>query len=99
MGEKMAENFAESGDFHVTFGFFTCRKARHGTDGFTSPPKERGFFRPKNPTASAGFEPANLGTKGQHATSRPPKPLVTIPDTVNIQTVFLKMSTAMLETC
>jgi len=26
-----------------------------------------GFFRPKNPT--------NLGTKGQHATSRPPKPL------------------------
>ena len=25
-----------------------------------------GFFRPKNPTASAGFEPANLGTKGQH---------------------------------
>ena len=26
--------------------------------------------------ASAGFEPANLGTKGQHATSRPPKPLI-----------------------
>ena len=25
------------------------------------------------PTASAGFEPANLGTEGQHATSRPPK--------------------------
>ena len=37
---------------------------RHGTDGFSSPP-----------TASAGFEPTNLGTKGQHATSRPPKPL------------------------
>ena len=35
-----------------------------------------GFFRPeKNPTASAGFEPANLGTKGQHANSRPPKTL------------------------
>jgi hypothetical protein len=32
-----------------------------------------GFFCPKNPTASAGFEPANLGTKGQHATPRPPK--------------------------
>jgi len=50
---------------------------RHGTDGFTSPPKEgvlRIFFAHKNPTASAGFEPANLGTKGQHATSRPPKP-------------------------
>jgi len=26
-----------------------------------------GFFRPKNLTASAGFEPANLGTRGQHA--------------------------------
>jgi hypothetical protein len=35
-----------------------------------------GFFRPKNPTVSAGFEPANLGTKGQHATSRPTKPLI-----------------------
>ena len=33
------------------------------------------FFAPKNPTASAGFEPANLGTKGQNATPRPPKPL------------------------
>jgi hypothetical protein len=31
-----------------------------------------GFFRPKNTTASAGCEPANLGTKGQHS-SRPPK--------------------------
>ena len=50
---------------------------RHGTNGFTYPPKEgvlRIFFVLKNPTASAGFEPANLGTKGQHATSRPPKP-------------------------
>jgi hypothetical protein len=36
------------------------------------------FFRPKNPTASAGFDPANLGTKGQHVTSRPPKPLVCV---------------------
>ena len=34
-----------------------------------------GFFRAKNPTVSAGFDPANLGTKGQHATPRPPKPL------------------------
>ena len=31
-----------------------------------------GFFRPKNPTASAGFEPTNLVTKGQPATPRPP---------------------------
>jgi hypothetical protein len=34
------------------------------------------FFALKNPTASAGFEPANLGAKGQHATLRPPKPLL-----------------------
>jgi hypothetical protein len=26
-----------------------------------------GFFHPKNPTASAGFEPANLHTRDQHA--------------------------------
>ena len=39
------------------------------------------LFTLRNPTASAGFEPANLGTKGQHATSRPPKPL-----TVNLET-------------
>ena len=42
-------------------------------------PKEgvlRIFSPLKNPTASAGFEPANLGTKGQHATPRPPKPLL-----------------------
>ena len=31
------------------------------------------FFALKNPTASVGCEPANLGTKGQHATSKPPK--------------------------
>jgi hypothetical protein len=36
----MAENFAEIGDFPSLLGSFTCRKARHGTDGFTSPPKD-----------------------------------------------------------
>ena len=49
---------------------------RHGTDSFTSPPKEGvlRIFYPKNPTASARFEPTNLCTKGQHATPRPLKP-------------------------
>jgi hypothetical protein len=42
-----------------------------------------GFFCPKNSTASAGCEPANLGTKGQHTTSRPPKPLAV---NINIMT-------------
>jgi len=32
-----------------------------------------GIFCLKNPPASAGREPLNLGTKGQYATSRPPK--------------------------
>ena len=32
------------------------------------------FFALKNPTTSVVFEPATLGTIGQHATSRPPKP-------------------------
>ena len=42
----------------------------HGTDGFTSPPKEvvlRIFITLKNPSTSAGIEPANLGSSGEHA--------------------------------
>ena len=66
-------------DFHVTFrDLLHAINLRHGTEGFTSPPKEgvlRIFFALKNPKASVGFEPANLCTKGQHATSRPQKPL------------------------
>ena len=69
----------EMPDFHVAFrNLLHDVNLRHGTEGFTSPPKKgvlRIFSPWKNPTASAGFEPANLGTKGQHATSRPPKPL------------------------
>ena len=77
----MADEFyLKMPDFHVTFrDLLHAVNLRHGTNGFTSLPKEdvlRIFFAlKKNPTASAGFEPANLGTKGQHATSRPPKPL------------------------
>ena len=54
---------------------------RQGTNGFTSLPKEgvlRIFFALENPTASAGFEPARLGTKDQHATSRPPKSIMSV---------------------
>ena len=74
-------------DFHVTFrDLLHAVNLWHGKNGFTSLPKEgvlRIFFALKNPTASAGFEPANLGTKSQHATSRPPKPLsVTTPMSV-----------------
>ena len=76
----MADEFClKMPDFHVTFrDLLHAVNLRHETNGFTSLPKEgvlRIFFALKNPTASAWFEPANLGTKGQHATSRPPKPL------------------------
>jgi hypothetical protein len=37
------------------------------------PLRAEDIFRSKNPTALTGCEPENLGTKGQHATSRPPK--------------------------
>ena len=64
-------------DFHITFrDLLHAVNLRHGTDGFTSTPKEgvlRIFSALKNPTDSVGFEPVNSGTKGQHATARPPK--------------------------
>jgi hypothetical protein len=80
-GEKCAGKFSlKMPDFHVTFrGSFTCRKTTTWDPQLYFPYEGRRaedcFVALKNPTASAGFEPANLGTKGQHATSRPPKPL------------------------
>jgi hypothetical protein len=54
MGEKWPRNFAESGDFHVTFGFFYMSLSTTRTDGFTSPPKE-GVLRIFSPEKSDGF--------------------------------------------
>jgi hypothetical protein len=75
----MSANLAESSEFHATLGIFYMPQIYDmGQTALLSPPKEvvvRHFFALKNPTISAGFEPANLGTKGQHATPRPPKPL------------------------
>jgi len=62
MGEKFQRILPKVATSTSLLGSFTCRKVRHGTDGFTSPPKE-GVLR----IFSAGFEPANLGTRGQHA--------------------------------
>ena len=75
----LSGNFAEMTTSTSFRDLLHAANLRHGTDGFTSPPKEgmlRIFFSLKNPTVSAGFEPANLGTKGHHATPRPPKPLL-----------------------
>ena len=60
-------------------GSFTCCKSMTWDKWLYFPSEGRhaeDFFALKKPTASAGFEPANLGTKGQHTTSRPPKPLI-----------------------
>jgi hypothetical protein len=75
---RNVREFCLNANFHVTFSdLLHAVKLRHGTDGFSSSPKEGvlRIFCPENSTVSAGCEPANLYTKGQHATSRPPKPL------------------------
>ena len=71
----LSGNFAEMTTSTPFKDILHAANLRHGTDGFTSPPNEgvlRIFFALKIPTASAVFEPANLGTKGQHATPRLP---------------------------
>ena len=70
----MAGNLAKSSDFHATLGIFYMPQICNM--GLYFPSEGRRAEALKNPTASAGFEPVNLGTKGQHATSRPPKPHV-----------------------
>ena len=72
-------NFAENARLPRNIqGSFTCRKSTTWDKRLYFPSEGKraeDFFALKNPTASAGFEPANFGTKGQLATSRPPKPL------------------------
>jgi hypothetical protein len=55
MGEKWPRNFAESGDFHVTFGFFYIPvKHDMGQTALLPPPKE-GVLRIFSPEKSDGF--------------------------------------------
>jgi len=65
-GRECCAVFCPNADLHVTFGdLLHAANLRHGNDSFTSPLKE-GVLRIFSPwkilTASAGFEPANLGT-------------------------------------
>ena len=55
-GREMADQILpESGDFHATFRVLLhAVKLRHGTDGFTSPPKE-GVLRIFSPEKSDGL--------------------------------------------
>jgi hypothetical protein len=69
----------ENSELTLLLGFFYMPQiCDMGQDGIYFPSEGRraeNFFALKYPTASTGFEPANLGTKGQHATSRLPKQL------------------------
>jgi hypothetical protein len=74
MGEEMADSVLRTNAtstvsvriFYMPHSYYMGQ-----TDGFTSPPKEGMLWifmtLQKNPTASAGYESANLGTRGQHA--------------------------------
>jgi hypothetical protein len=77
-GREIAENCAEKRRLLRHF-WVLLYAVKHNMGQTALLPLRRkecwGFFRLKNPTASAEFQPANLGTKGQHATSRPPKSL------------------------
>jgi hypothetical protein len=70
LGEKWPVNLACDSDFHVNRkDLIDAANLQHGTDGLIIPPKEGILwtFCPKNPTALAGFKPAMLGTRDQHA--------------------------------
>jgi hypothetical protein len=83
---RNVREFCLNADFHIKFrDFLYTVKLQHRTNGFTFPLKEG----PKNPTASAGSEPANLGTKVQHATSIPPKSMDMTVDIVFISSEIL----------
>jgi len=69
VGEKCPRILPKCRRTRYILGSFTCRKATKWDRRLYFPSEGRrakDFFR----------EPANLGTKGQHATSRPPKPLI-----------------------
>ena len=70
MGEKLPRILSKVVTSTSLLGSFTCRKIYDmGPTGLLPLRRKArwGFFRPKNPTASAGYEPANSGTKGKHA--------------------------------
>jgi hypothetical protein len=54
MGEKWPRILTKVATSTSLLGSFTCLKARHGTDDFTSPPKE-GELRIFSPEKSDGF--------------------------------------------
>ena len=80
LGREMADEFClKMPDFHLTFrDILHAVNLRHGTNGFTSLPKE-GMLRIFPPwkirRLRAGLNPRTWVPKASNATSRPPKPL------------------------
>ena len=78
---EMIRQFCLNSDFHINLGIFYMPQIYDIGPTSLLPLWKKacwGFFRPKIPTASVGFEAANLGTEIQHDTPRPPKPLIYI---------------------
>ena len=79
LGKKWPVVSPESCDFHAyTFGLVYMPQICDMGQTALLPLRRKacwGFFRPEKSDGFGWFEPANLGTKGQHATSKPPKPL------------------------
>jgi hypothetical protein len=70
LGEKWRQFGLRNISIHARKVLLHAVNLRHGTDGFTSPPKEvvvRIFITLKNPSTSVGIEPTNLGSSGEHA--------------------------------
>ena len=66
-------NFAYETFLFMLLRFFYLR---HGTDGFTSPPKKvvlRIFITLKTPSTKVGIEPATLGPVASTLTTSPPR--------------------------
>jgi hypothetical protein len=72
VGEKCPRILPKCRFTRYIYGSFTCRKARTWDSRLYFPSVGR---RARNFFALKIREPANSATKGQHATSRPPKPL------------------------
>ena len=72
----LSGKFSRNDDFHAILGSFTCRKVRHGTDGFTSPPKEgvlRMFFALKIRRLRPGLNLRTWLPEASMLIPRPPK--------------------------
>ena len=65
MGEKLARILPKVATSTSLLGSFTCRKFTTWEGRLYFPSEGRraeDFFRPKNPTVSVGFKPANLSS-------------------------------------